>query len=73
MFEALMDVKERSMAENQCPTSFLSVVKVFEKLLDNMLVDHLVDLQKCGLFSDFQYGFSSFQSTVYNLKVVYSC
>ena len=70
MFEVLMDVKERSMAENQCPTSFLSVVKVFEKLLNNMLVDHL---QKCGLFSDFQYGFSSFQSTVYNLKVVYSC
>ena len=70
MFEVLMDVKERSMAENQCPTSFLSVVKVFEKLLNSMLVDHL---QKCGLFSDFQYGFSSFQSTVYNLKVVYSC
>ena len=70
MFEVLMDVKERSMAENQCPNSFLSVVKVFEKLLNNMLVDHL---QKCGLFSDFQYGFSSFQSTVYNLKVVYSC
>ena len=36
------------------------VSKVFEKLVNNRLVDHL---EKCGLFSDFQCGFSFFQST----------
>ena len=37
--------------------SFLSVVtKVFENLANNRIVDHL---EKCDLFSDFQYGFSS--------------
>ena len=42
------------MAKHYCPFSLLSVVsKVFEKVLDNRLVDHL---EKCGLFSDFQYG-----------------
>ena len=42
--------------------SFFSVVsKVFEKLLDNRLVDHL---EKCGLFSDFQYGFRSSDSCI---------
>ena len=36
---------------------FLSVVsKVLEKLVNNRIVDHL---GKCGLFSDFQYGFRS--------------
>ena len=35
-------------------TSLLSVVsKVFEKLANNRIVDHL---ENCGLFSDFQYG-----------------
>ena len=32
------------------------VSKVFEKLVNNRIVDHL---EKCGLFSDFQYGFRS--------------
>ena len=46
----------------------LSVVsKVFEKLVNNRIVDHL---EKCGLFSDFQYGFRSSQSTVELLTVV---
>ena len=36
------------------------VSKVFEKLVNNRIVDHL---EKCGLFSDFQYGFRSSQST----------
>ena len=36
------------------------VSKVFEKLVNNRIVDHL---EKCGLFSDFQYGFSSSRST----------
>ena len=43
-----------------CPVSLLSVVsKVFEKLVN-----------KYGLFSDFQYGFRSFQSTADLLTVV---
>ena len=49
-------------AKNNRPVSLLSVVgKIFEKLVNNRIVDHL---EKCGLFSDFQYGFRSSQSTV---------
>ena len=60
-------VGERSTAKNYCSLSSLSVVsKVFEKLV-NRIVDHL---EKCGIFSDFQYGFRSFQSTVDLLTVV---
>ena len=55
------NVGERSAAKNYRPVSLLSVVsKVFEKLVNNRIVDHL---EKCGLFSDFQYGFRSSQST----------
>ena len=44
-------------AKNYHPFSILSVVsKVFKKLVNNRFVDHL---KKCGLFSDFQYGFGS--------------
>ena len=43
------------------------VSKVFEKLVNNRIVDHL---QKCGLFSDFQYGFRSSRSTADILTVV---
>ena len=47
---------ERSTAKNYLFFSLLSVVsKVFEKLLNNRIVDHL---EKCGLFFDFQYGLS---------------
>ena len=48
---------ERSTtATNYCPVSLLSVVsKGFEKLV-NRIVDHV---EKCGLFSDFQYDFRS--------------
>ena len=53
------NVGERSTAKNYRPVSLLSVVsKVFEKLVNNRIVDHL---EKCGLFSDFQYGFRSFR------------
>ena len=39
---------ERSAAKNYCPASLLSVVsKVFEKLVNNRIVDHL---ENCGLF-----------------------
>ena len=39
------NVGERSTAKNSCPVS-----KVFEKLVNNRIVDHL---EKCGLFSWF--------------------
>ena len=62
------NVGERSTAKNYHPVSLLSVVsKVFEKLVNNRIVDHL---EKCGLFSDFQYGFRSSQSTADLLTVV---
>ena len=34
--------------------------KIFERLVNNRIVDHL---EKCGLFSDFQYSFRSSRST----------
>ena len=62
------NVGERSTAKNHHPVNLLSVVsKVFEKLVNNRIVDHL---EKCGLFSDFQYGFRSSQSTADLLTVV---
>ena len=58
---------ERSAAKNYHPISLLSVVsKAFEKLVNNRIVDHL---EKCGLFSDFQYGFRSSRSTADLLTV----
>ena len=36
------------------------VSKVLEKLVNNRIVDHL---EKCGIFSDFQYGIRSSRST----------
>ena len=51
------NVRERSTAQNHRPVSLLSLVsKVFEKLVNNRIVDHV---EKCGPFSDFQYGFRS--------------
>ena len=62
------NVGERSTAKNYCPVSLLSVVsKVFEKLANDKIVDHL---EKCGRFCDFQYGFRSSQSTADLLTVV---
>ena len=56
MVPVFKNVGERSTAKKYRPVSLLSVVsKVFEKLINNRIVDHLV---KCGLFSDFQRGFS---------------
>ena len=55
-------------AKNYCPVSLLFMVsKIFEKLVNNRLIDYL---ENCSLFSDFQYGFRSFQSTAYLLAVV---
>ena len=62
------NVGERSTAKNYRPVSFFSVdSKVFEKLVNNRIVDHL---EKRGLFSDFQYGFRSSRSTADLLIVV---
>ena len=53
MFPVFKNVGEWSTAKNYQPISVLSVVsEVFEKLVNNTVVDHL---EKCGLFSDFQY------------------
>ena len=68
MVPVFKNVGERSTAKNYRPVSLLSVVsKVFEKLVNNSIVDHL---EKCGLFSDFQYGFRSSRSTADLLTVV---
>ena len=68
MVPIFKNVGERSTAKNYRPVSLLSVVsKVFEKLVNNRIVDHL---QKCGLFSDFQYGFRSSRSTADLLTIV---
>ena len=62
------NVGERSTTKHYCPVSLLSVVsKVFEKLVNNRIVDHL---EKCSLLSDFQYGFRSSRSTADLLTVV---
>ena len=63
---------EMSTAENYCPVTllvfFLWLVKSLNlKLVNNRIVDHL---EKCGLFSDFQYGFRSSRSTADLLTVV---
>ena len=57
MVSVFKNVGERSTAKNYLPVSLLSVVsKVFEKLGNKRIVDHL---EKCDLFADFQYGFRS--------------
>ena len=62
------NIGKRPAAKNYRPVSLLSVVsKVYEKLVNNTIVDHL---EKCGLFSDFQYGFRSSRSTADLLTVV---
>ena len=56
MVPVFKNVGERYTAKNYQPVSLPFVVtKVFEKLVNNKTVDHL---EKCGLFSSFQYGFS---------------
>ena len=69
MVPVFKNVGERSTGKNCSPVSLLSVVsKVFEKPVNNRILDHL---DKCGLFSDFQYGFRSSQSTADHLTVAY--
>ena len=67
MVPVFKNVGEWSTAKNYHPVSLFSVVsRVFEKLV-NRIVDHL---EKCGLFSHFQYGFRSSRSTADLLTVV---
>ena len=62
------NVGERSTAKTYHHVSCLSVVsKVFEEIVNNRIADHL---EKCGLFSDFQYGFKSSPSTADLLTVI---
>ena len=66
---AFKNVGEKSTAKNYHPGSLLTVVnKVFEKLVNNRIV---VDLEKSGYFSNFQYCFRSCQSTADLLTVVF--
>ena len=65
MVPVFKNVGQRSTTKSYRTVSRLTVVsKVFEKLGDNGIVDHL---EKCGLFYDFQYGFR--YSTADLLKV----
>ena len=62
------NIMERSTDKNYRPVSLFSVVsKVFEKLANNKIVDHL---EKYDIFSDFQYGFRSSRSMTDLLTVV---
>ena len=68
MVPVFKNVGGRSTDKNYRPVSLLSVVvKVFEKLVNSRIVGQL---EKCGPFSDFQYGFRS-RSTADLLTVVY--
>ena len=61
MVPVFKNAGERPTAKNYRPVTLLSVVgKIFEKLVNNRIADHL---ETCGLFSDFQYGFRSSRST----------
>ena len=67
----LNNVRERFRAKVYHPVSLLLSVfsKVFKKLVSNKYLDLL---EKCGLFSDFQYGFWSTAGllTVYLIKLL---
>ena len=48
MVPIFKSVRERSKTKNYCPVNLLSVVsRIFEKLVNNRLIDHL---KKCGEF-----------------------
>ena len=50
---------ERSVVETYNSVNSLSTVcRVFEELINNQIVDNP---EKCSLFSDFQYYFTSFR------------
>ena len=55
---------QRSAAKKYHPVSLHSAIS---KILNNRTLDHP---NKCGLFSDFQHGLKSFQSTADLLKCI---
>ena len=58
MVPIFKNMSERSTPKNYSPVGFFYVVvKSFEKVASNTIVDHL---EKSGLFSDYQYCFRSF-------------
>ena len=67
MVPVFKNLGERSTAKNYHPVSLLSVVNKVTEKLNSRIVDHL---EKCGLFSDFRYGFRSSRSTADLLTVV---
>ena len=68
MVPVFKNAEERFTAKKNSHVGFLSVFsKVFEKLVNNRIVDHL---EKFDPFSNFQYGFRSSQSTTDLLTVV---
>ena len=68
MVPVFKNVGERSTVRNYRPISLLFIVsKVFEKLVNNRVVD---DLEKSALFSDSQYGFRCSRSNADLLTVV---
>ena len=60
------NIGERFVARICSPFSLLWLIKSL-KNINNKIVDHL---EKCGLFSEFQYGFRSSRSTADLLAVV---
>ena len=59
-----INVRERSTPKNYCPVSLLSMVS-------EVFICCFIDcLEKCELFSDYQYGFRSSQSTADFLTIV---
>ena len=52
MFHEFKNFEEKSMVKNDRSVSLLAALsKVFEKLVNDKLVDHL---EKCGVLSNFQ-------------------
>ena len=65
---SIKNVRESSIAKNYRPVSLFTVVsKVFVQLKNNRIFDLL---EKCGLCSDFRYGFRSSLSTADLLTVL---
>ena len=50
------NVFEKLVNDRMVQTFLIMVSNVFEKLVNDRIVDHL---EKCGLLSDFKYGFRS--------------
>ena len=67
MVPVFKNAGKRCASKNYCLLVFyLWLVKIFEKLVNNRIFDHL---DKCGLFSDFQSDFRSSRSTAHLLPV----